>query len=1225
VLNRIYIVVGLLAIIVLGGAFIAPHFIRWSDYRLRMEELATAMLGTPVTVRGNIEFTLLPQPRLHFDDVLVGSTEAPAATVDSVEADFSLMDFLRDNYNITRLVLSRPVIDFTVDENGFFGSGVSLETGNGGVGLSQATVIGGTVRLIEERTGEQFAAENVSGELRLSNFSGPIAFTGSGDYRGETFSVRLNSGAVDGNGRSRLSAFVQPQSTGFSLSAEGLFEPGMAPKFDGNLIYRQKPATGESAEQIRGDLVFESKLTASTDRVVLSGYTLRPDENRAGTRLTGAASIQLGGERSFDAVISGGVFSLPPRDAKEEGGQPYELVRLLAELPALPMPPLAGRIGVDLAEMGLRGFSLRNVRVDATTDGSSWTVEDFTGQLPGDTRLRVAGQLGSDGAHAVFRGDVSIDTTRLDGLAALWRKPDEDNVLFNVPASLSGRVILGGDALGLSDGALRIEDTTHRVEMRMGFGEEKRLDLVGHFDTLNANDSAVLAALLPNASADPTFGVSFPAGSFSLTANSARVMGLDGTTLVAEGQWRQGQISLSRLSAADWGGVGLDTTLNASGTLAEPVLSGSGLLRVVGGDAPAMNRIYDLFDTPRPWRDFLARSAPADLMIDVGEPSEGAQTVTMSGALGAGQLNLRAELSCGLQALASAPLQVTGAVEASDVAGLTRQIGLGDADLFGGEGSMLVSFGLEGTPSESLVSTITASLGEENLSFSGNLSAKDGGEIQGTGELDARLSDAGALARIVGARGLSLPLASGNAQVHFEGERLARLTDIAGTSGDIGFSGELALSRTGTSTAVSGDIAVDLVSAEGLAAAMFGPAALVAGDGVWPEGPLATDSETRHTRGTVTVSAGALAVGGAERFGATTFELSWDETRIRLARFEANAGEGRLGLDIAVCCSGPLTDRSVSGRLTLTGLPLDQVTTPPIAEGLDGMVDGGLRFEGTGASLAEVLGAASGEGNFTIADFSAQRLSPNVFLTVASLDDVLNMEPDALSMVMDMALGQGQFMAASATGAFTIAGGVVRLANLIVEGEGAGLAGSVNLGLDDLALDGSFALTPRDLADENGLVSADTARIITQIAGTLVAPRVTVDLEEMIAAVMVRANEMEVDRLEQLQAEDAERQRAAAEERNRLIEEQRRRAAEEAARVAAEEAARLAEEEAARQAEEAERERVRQENLQQQQQQSPISTTPSIQTLPPLTAPLDLTFPRPPGNQFVQPNVNPSF
>src|SRR5690554_4293149 len=445
VLNRIYIIVGSLAIIVIGGAFIAPYFIQWSDYRGRMEELATSVLGTPVTVRGDIEFTLLPQPLLRFSDVLVGEPEEPAATVDSVEAEFSLVDFLRDNYNLTRLVLRQPVIDFTVDESGFFGSGVAVATANSGVSLGQATIVNATVRLADRRSGENFVADEVSGELRLGSLSGPFAFAGTGTYRDDIYGLRFNSSATDEIGNSRVSLFLQPQSGSFSLAAEGLLAPGMAPKFNGGLVYRQTPPPADAAENIRGDLVFESEVTASTDRVVLSGYTLRPDENRAGTRLTGAASIQLGGRRSFDAVISGGVFSLPPRDAKEDASTvPYEAVRLLAELPAPIVPPMPGRIGVDLAEVGLRGFALRNVRMDATSDGEAWQIEQFIGHLPGDTELRATGQLSAENDRPAFRGDVSVRSARLDGLVALWRKPGDGNPLFNVPGTLTGRVMLVG-------------------------------------------------------------------------------------------------------------------------------------------------------------------------------------------------------------------------------------------------------------------------------------------------------------------------------------------------------------------------------------------------------------------------------------------------------------------------------------------------------------------------------------------------------------------------------------------------------------------------------------------------------------------------------------------------------------------------------------------------------------------------------------------------------------
>ena len=1207
-LNRIYIIVGLVAIVVLAGAFIAPRFIQWGDYRARMEELASGVLGTPVTIRGDIEFSLLPQPRLKLADVLVGPPDEPAATVDSVEAEFSLMDFLRDNYNVTKLVLVSPVIDFTVDESGLFSSGVTIAGSEGGVALAQASVVGGTVRLIDRRSGENFVADQVDGDLKLSGFSGPFQFQGSATYRDARYGIRFNSAAVDQDGNAKVSAALQ--GVGYSLSTEGVLTPGMAPKFDGAMTYRQTPPAAAAANDIRGDLVLESKLTASTDRIVLSGYTLQPDVNRAGTRLTGAASIQLGARRSFDAVISGGVFSLPPRDANEDPSTlPYEAVRLLSELPAPLVPPMAGRVGIDLAEVGLRGFALRNVRVDASTDGKGWQIEQFIAQLPGETQVRASGALTSESDRPAFRGTLSLASQRLDGLAALWRKPDDNNPLFGQPGSLDGKVMLVGDALGLTGGVLMLAGQSNSVELRLGFGAEKRLDLVGHFGELGSDGSAVLGALLPNVPAEPAFGLSFPDGSFSLTGKSAHVFGQDGTDLLAEGQWTAGSLRFSRLSAGTWGGVGFDAALSIGGTLAEPALSGSGRLTIPAAGAPAVGALYDLLQTPQPWRDYLALSAPAELLVDLqAADGDGKQLLTLGGKLGAGDLNLRAELGAGIVGLSTGQLRLSATLESSDPMALTRQIGLGGAELFSGD-EMFVSVGLQGSPSNSLTGQLSASSGTESIGFGGELLSVAGGEIQGTGTLDVNLDDAGGLAQIVGAQGLSLPMAQGSAQLHFEGERLARLTEIKGTSGPTGFSGELSVSRTGNTAAVAGNVAVDAVSVEGLAATLFGRAALVSGDGVWPVGPIDVGGQSRQTRGTVSVSANAVTAGAVERLGKTSFDLTWDETKLRLARFSGALGAGTVNFDIAVCCSGPLADKTVNGRVSLVGTPIESIAPAPVAAALHGVLDGGVQFEATGGSIAELMGAMAGEGNFTLAGFAVEQLAPGVFPAVAGLEDVLQMDPDALTTIIGLAVGQGQFAAPAATGAFTIAGGVARLANLIVEGDGARLAGDVNLALGSLGLTGSFVMTPLGFEDANGLVGADTSRIITRIAGTLPAPQITLDLGEMVAAIQVRANELEVDRLEVLRAEDAERQRAAAEERNRLIEEQRRRAAEEAARLAAEEAARKAAEE------EAQRMLLLQQQQELQQQQQQQTTPPSA------IGPLTLGF-QPQVNQPVAPPVN---
>ncbi len=45
---------------------------------------------------------------------------------------------------------------------------------------------------------------------------------------------------------------------------------------------------------------------------------------------------------------------------------------------------LTGEQHVDIAELNLRAFSLRNVRLDATAHDGGWTVKRFTGGLPGD-------------------------------------------------------------------------------------------------------------------------------------------------------------------------------------------------------------------------------------------------------------------------------------------------------------------------------------------------------------------------------------------------------------------------------------------------------------------------------------------------------------------------------------------------------------------------------------------------------------------------------------------------------------------------------------------------------------------------------------------------------------------------------------------------------------------------------------------------------------------------
>ena len=1170
VLNRIYIVVGILAILAIGAAFIVPRFIQWGDYRDRMEAMATEALGTQVKILGDINFNLLPAPQLEFADVVVGPADKPVVTVGRVKADFSLVDFLRDHYQVTNLVLERPALNMALDSNGIFVSGLNLpeKVTTSNISVSKANVVGGVLNVSDARTQDVMSIGELDGELKLQALRGPFAFAGRGAVGQERFALRVTTSAMDSDGSTRLTAFAQPDNKAFSLAAEGLFLTGQAPRFNGDITYRRAPPPADRAEGVRGDLVLTSKVEANTDQVQLTSFTLVPDENRTGTRLTGASVIRLGENRNFDAVISGGVVALPPRDAtKEEGVQPYELVRLFGELPPPPVPPLPGKITLDLAELDLRGFSLRDVKLSASSDAKGWTVDNLGGRLPGDTQVKLSGRLDAVEDRPSFAGQLAVTTSRLDALAALWRKPTDNNPLFNMPAAFEAGVALDGDDLRFTDGRFTLDEGAHKLSGSLGFGPERRVDVVADFSDLSTGDSAALAALLPDTGAGGGFAVTFPEGSITASAASAKAFGIDGRQLLASASWGPDGLEVKQFAAQDFGGAQLDLTGKLAGTLAAPVIAAGGTVKVAAANAPALTALQDALAVPASVRAAIGRALPADLKVTLEPPaSDGAQVLTVTGTTGAADLGFSAQLREGISKALTGPVSITAELGATDAAALTEQLGLGQTGLFPDGQDVRLRVVLDGSVTSGFQTNVAASGGGDSVEFAGRLDAADIEALKGEGEVKVALADASGLADLFGAGGVHLPAMNGSAKVAFTGDRNIAVSEISGTSGAQAFSGQLKLSRQGVLGSVTGDIKLASADASALAAILGGPAALIrASDSVWPDGPIAVGQAPRNTRGDVSVSVPSLDVGGKAPLTDARFSISWDESNVRLRDFAANLAGGTVGLELGVCCSGAIAEKQVTGRVNLQNVALDALLPEASAAALAGTITAGAQFNGTGDSIQTVLGSLAGEGSYTLDGLSIARLDPKVFETVAGLDNILELEPEALSSIVALALDRGPFTAPKLAGAFTIAGGTLRSQNLSAESGKAQLFGGTSVRLADLGLDGSFALTPTETIDDAGLISPTTSQVRAVLSGSLMNPERTLDLGTMVDAIKVRAYELEVDRLEQLRAEDEARQKAAAEERARMIAEQKRLADEAAAKKAAEEeAARKAAEDAAR-------------------------------------------------------------
>lgn len=1156
--NRIYIAIGLVAILVLGAAFIVPLFIDWNAYKPRMEQMAAEALGVEVEIAGDMQFTLLPQPRLHFEDARLGPAEAPVGAARLVEADFSLMDFLRDRFTVTQLRLTEPELNLVIDENGELQTPIALaqDPTVSNVSIANARFDEGTLRLTDMRSGRGWEAQGFAGDMQLTAIRGPFALQGQASHEGTSYAVRIGTSTINADGDMQLNGFVRPIDGRFSVTVDGMLETGSVPKLTGALTYRQVVQAQEDAAV--GALVLQSPIVADTSSIRLDEFTLLPDENQTATRLTGEATVTLGAEPSFDASISGGVVTLQTNAVTEEGAQPFEIVRLLRGMPEPVIPPLPGRIAMSINELVVRGISVRDVRLDAASDGELWDVEEFSGRLAGDTTLKLTGSLGRAAGWPAFEGTLAMASSRLDALSLLWVRPREGNPLFGVAGSLNGQVQLVNDRLRLENGILVIDDTAHTVATTMRFGETPSLAVTADLSTLNARQSAAFMALLPQIDPTGAFGLSFPTGRLDVDLDAAHLVGHAVEGLSLKSAWAGDGVTLESLDVQSFGGVGFTGAGALSGSLAAPVVVANGELDIAAG-APVLDTVFGT-QADNPLRQAVLGSLPAELNLDLQPPGrDGIQSMTLEGTAGAAEVSVGLDMTGGIAGLGRENLGLSIEASADSGAAMLAQVGL--APLIAGTDGAIASARLDGNPRGNMEAEFSLEGGGERVDFSGTLVLSDLASIRGEGQTSFLFADGVALAELAGAAGVWLPALEGQADIGFVGPESVRLSEIAAYSGERTVTGEVTFSAQRDSALVNGSLAFDALDVETLAAMVAGPAGVLnLSPGLWPDGPIDLGSTPRTTRGRIAVTAPVLMMGEQRLIEALAFDYAWGQDDVGLRGLFGEFGGGTVQLDATACCASAISDKSLTGRLTLNGVALDSILPESPSDALGGSLTLGAQFQGSGDSYRAFASSLNGEGSFSVEDVRIERLSPAAFEAAADIDNLIEIAPEALESLVGTALDSGPFVADEAGGLVSLIGGAARISNIAIEGNGARLVGGGSLALETAELDANWTLALTRALAGNGLITETTARIGLGVGGTLAAPERALDIGPMVDAIQMRAYEIELDELEALRAEQEARQQAAAEEQARLMEEEARRQAEILLEQEREEAERLEQE-----------------------------------------------------------------
>ena len=1213
---RLFVFSGVLVVIALFTALVAPYFIDWTAYKQDFERQASQVFGQPVTVGGGANVRILPLPSVSFGDLSVGETSSgqPLMTVEQFSANVELAPLLSGEIRIVDMSLTRPHFNIEVDESGRIAwtQRRELLVDPGQVEVDSLSVREASFILSGLADGSTITGDRINADISAQSLVGPWRIEGSGEIGGSATEFSIATGRLTDAGTMRLRIAAVREDQPYELRADGpvsLDEDVLA--WQGEFEITPLGENGDSG--LRGTSAGRTGLPVRTRgkyRLVPSRLDLAEMELEIGSRddpfvLSGQGTADLRGQDGFRLELDGRQIDVA-RIARMRGSegdvatleQRIALVRGI--LDEVPVPAINGVLDFEIPAIVSGDTMLREISTVVQPDGKRWKVRRLKATLPGNTVLEFSGSVGK-GDDFGIDGNLLIASRQPSGLAVWLAGKASPHIRRIKRAGLSGSISATPSQLDLQNLEIRLDDNliTGRinrlapVEKLDGTSGNPAILVQLSGDAIRLDDLRALYLLTGQedlATGNHDLDVAMKAG--RLSAYSLEAGGVD-----LEFQVRDGKLSVSRLNAEQFLGARFEST----GQIKNLLSDASGNLRIaVKAEnlaqlaAEAVRRLGE-----QPVLSGLARdpslTADAALVLEIdagGSAGKGIASqnrYVIKGVAGGTEFDMHGGFDGGLSTLADDGLALTLKAVNPQSANLLLQAGLGQygfTPLIGGlSGPLRVNLDMVGSMEKGYSTALVASASGTALNLQGIYYPPQQKPAGYQFDLTFGTQD---LAPIVTAFGHFLPglnSLAGDAVPFSIAGKLARtggeahLFDISGGQiGGNGIGGKLAfMPDTGGRARVEGNLDLDHFSLPAVLAGIYGISRegdLALGETLWPQTEF---------------SASAFSLGSGEiRLSAKTADLGIGGRATGLRSLVKLAADGfELGEAKAGWAGGTL-----AGEVSLTGEDSLGLRTRIEAEGIDlgelaGIyrvplaISGKLKlsggFDGIGKTPLAIAGAVGGEGVLSVTDGLVEGIRLQGLPSVLEAADAEGFEivAQAVQQLVRDAFLAGETGFSISDAPFAVSRGMFQMRNIVPQ-TGVKPEPSLDLALNLVEGTASAMLTVAPDAGLEALEGASTEFSISA-EGPVSEPSLAIATAPLEGFLSLRAFEREQRRVEILQSAVLERQRLRqdilrSETRQRYVtaklEEQRRQEEAERERIRLEkeaEAERLRQQEADRQ------------------------------------------------------------
>lgn len=1206
-----FVAFGVLVVITLFTALIAPYFIDWTAYKTEFEKQASKILGQQVSVGGNAEIRLLPQPSLNFKDLTVGQNinGKPMVRIGQFSANVELMPFLSGEVRIVSMGLDQADFNIEVDEGGqiLWTKRAGLLVNPDHVKLDKLTLTNASFTITDRADGRIIKGQALNAKVSAVSLFGPWKITGEGTVDSRQTYFDITTGRFSDDYSMRLKTRIQQADNPYEILSDGpvtLKDEVLSwdGKFQIQPVAKDKiAALGLKTPQPLPILV-DGTYRLSPRALKLPEYRIEIGAKDDPFTLNGKGDINFRDKTRFRLQIDGRQIDLD-RVAQMRGhkeGAPTNLesrLQLFSNVLAqIPIPKIDGDIDLEIPAIVAGDTLIRGVSALVHPFGKGWEISRLSAALPGNTKIEADGRLGV-GEEFGFHGNILVASKQPSGLAA-WIGGEVDPAIRRLSAlGLSSGVTLSPDQLSL-DGLTLIMDQrklTGSVQRISGVeGSEGVPAIIANLDgsliqleDLRAIGSLILGKDRAGKKHD-----------FDVRIKADRVSGFD---LTAAGvdlqlQYKNEELSVARLNLANFLETEIKSAGQISNLLKQPKGNFSLSLKTDNLQSVAALLIDRFEDNPllRSLKNNAELSKHTNLTFEIDSspqkpsPSQDGNLsrsrVILSGQLGGSDITSRGTFEGGFGTLEDLWMDISLEAHNKNPNILLQQIGLeevGFSTLYGGLSDPLkLTLESAGKLSDGYSTIISANNGSTSATGEGLIRRDKVGQIGY--EFDVTLGSEN-ISPVISSFGFLLPdlnqltgdvapfLLNGTFSKTFE-ENYKLQIDRSQLNGN-NFSGELAYGANGgENKRLKGNLKFDQINAVHLLALAVGSGGLEGGELLSENnfiGPL-----FKGYTGALKIEAGALDFSDGLHAENVSFDLGVNDGDLSLSN-----GAGSLN-------GGSITGRSsiktqdgsafLSSQFLIKDVALDALGN---VFGYDIPIKGNVTisgaFDGNGKTPKALIGNLNGSGVVTMNAGTIVGVQTSGFQSLLDQADhegfEINNETIAPLIQTIFLTDQTQF--GDLVAPFSIAKEKLSFRNIAFKRTGQkpkrDIIGSADVSLLTGKVQTSLKIQPDG---EGKQYSSGLPEIIFHWSDEIDTRKLTIDTTSIEGFLSIRAFEIEQRRVERLQAAILEKQRYRHEiltsnARARWVQAEIER--KEIARLAELEAARLAAEQAAR--EEAER------------------------------------------------------